>query len=82
MQFARSPSAKPSQAWWHRGRQRAREQAFNSNLTSQFSDTEIIKFGLDTAQIDGSDNPQTWTWNRAIDLFGTNGTDVRDLKDH
>jgi len=82
MQFARSPSVVASQAWWHEGRQDARERAFTSDLTSQFSNTEIIKFGLETAQIDGSDNPQTWTWDRGIDLLGTNGTDVRDLKDH
>jgi len=80
MQFRRSPSARPLDADWHRQRQRAREQAFSSDL-SFFSDTEIIKYGLDTAQIDGSENPQTWTWDRAIDLFGTNGTDVRELRD-
>ena len=80
MQFKRSDGAKPSQEWWHRGRQRARETAFNSSL-ELFSETETVKFDLDTAQIDGSDNPQLWIWNRALDVFGTNGTDVRTLRD-
>lgn len=81
MQFARSGDVKPTQAWWHRGRQRAREQAFDSSL-SIFSDEEIIKLDLETAQIDGSDNPRTYLWNRTLDILGTNGTDVRDLYDH
>jgi len=81
MQFARSGGAKPTQEWWHRGRQRAREQAYSSDLESFFSDTEIVKFDLDTAQVDGSDNPRVFMWNRTLDLFGINGTDVRTLKD-
>jgi hypothetical protein len=81
MQFARSGDVKPTQDWWHRGRQDARERAFNSDLESQFSDTEITKFDLETAQIDGSDNPRTFTWDRPLDKFGINGTDVRDLGD-
>ena len=81
MQFARSGDVKPTQDWWHRGRQDARERAFNSDLESQFSDTEITKFDLETAQIDGSDNPRTFTWDRPLDLFGINGTDVRELGD-
>jgi hypothetical protein len=80
MQFARSGDVKPTQDWWHRGRQDARERAFNSDLESQFSDTEITKFDLETAQIDGSDNPRTFTWDRPLDLFGINGTDVRELE--
>lgn len=80
MQFRRSPSARSLDSDWHRGRQRAREVAYNSSL-DMFSDTEIIKYNLDTAQIDGSENPRTWTWRRAIDIFGINGTDVRNLRD-
>jgi len=81
MQFARSDGMKPTQEWWHRGRQRAREQAFSSDLESFFSDSEIIKYNLDTAQIDGSDNPRTFTFDRPLDKFGINGTDVRELSD-
>lgn len=81
MQLRRSPGARPLDADWHRQRQRARERAYSSDLTSQFSDTEIIKYELGTAQIDGSDNPRTFTWDRPLDLFGINGTDVRDLED-
>lgn len=81
MQFARSPSAKVTQEWWHENRQRAREQAYNSNLSSFFSEVEIVKYDLETAQVDGSDNPRTYTIGRPIDLLGVNGTDIRDLKD-
>lgn len=81
MQFARSGGVKPSQSWWHEGRQRAREEAYNSDLDTFFSETEITKFDLETAQIDGSDNPRTWTWDRPLDMFGINGTDVRELED-
>jgi len=80
MQFRRSEGAKPIDSEWHRQRQRAREQAFNSSL-SIFSDTEITKYDLDTAQIDGSDNPRTFTFDRPLDKFGINGTDVRELSD-
>jgi len=80
MQFKRSEGAKAINAEWHRQRQRAREQAFNSSL-GIFSETEITKYDLDTAQIDGSDNPRTYTFDRPLDKFGINGTDVRDHKD-
>lgn len=79
MQFARSPSARAIDSRWHKNRQRAREQATNGNLELFFSDEEIIKYDLETARIDGSDNPRTYTVDRPIDIFGVNGTDVRDL---
>lgn len=82
MQFRRSPGARPLDADWHQQRQRAREQAYSSDLQAQFSDSEIVKYELDTAQIDGSDNPRLYMMQRAIDLLGINGTDVRDLRDH
>lgn len=81
MQFRRSPGVRAIDAEWHEERQRAREQAYNSDLSAFFSDVEIIKYNLETAQIDGSDNPQTYTINRPIDIWGVNGTDIRDLKD-
>lgn len=80
MQFARSGDVKPIMEYWHRGRQRAREQAFNSDLDF-FGDVERVKLDLNTAQIDGSDNVFTWTWDRPLDLFGVNGVDVRTLRD-
>jgi len=80
VQLRRSPSARVADADWHRQRQRAREQAYNSDLESLFSQKEIIKYNLETAQIDGSDNPRLFMWRRAIDLFGVNGTDVRELR--
>ena len=79
MQFRRSNDVRAADADWHRGRQRAREQAYNSSL-SIFSDKERVKYDLETARIDGSDNPRLWIWNRAIDVFGMNGMDIRELK--
>ena len=79
MQFRRSNDVRAADSDWHRQRQRARESAFNSSL-SIFSDEEIVKYDLDTARIDGSDNPRLFMWHRTIDLFGTNGTDIRELR--
>ena len=79
MQFRRSNDVRAVDADWHRQRQRARESAYNSSLNI-FSDTEIVKYDLETARIDGSDNPRTYMWNRALDVFGTNGTDIRQLR--
>jgi hypothetical protein len=81
MQFRRSPGVRAIDSEWHRQRQRAREVAFNSDVDGFFSDSEITKYELRTAQIDGSDNPRTWTWDRPLDKFGINGTDVRNLED-
>jgi len=78
MMFARSEGAKPLDARWHEKRQRARETGFR---TESFSEYEINRWDLDTAQIDGSDNPRVFTWKLAIDIFGVNGTDIRTLKD-
>lgn len=80
MQFRRSGSVRPLDRDWHAQRQRAREQAFSSDL-SFFSDKERIKYDLDTAQIDGSDNPRLFLWDRTLDILGTNGTDIRDMYD-
>jgi hypothetical protein len=71
---------RPIDREWHEQRQRAREQAFNSSLDI-FSDEEIVKYELEAARIDGSDNPRTYILNRTLDLFGTNGTDIRELRD-
>lgn len=78
MQFRRSPSARSLDADWHRQRQRARENYFS---IEQASDVERVKYDLETAQIDGSDNPRTWLVRRSIDIFGINGTDIRTLED-
>lgn len=79
MQFLRSGGARPIDQEWHERRQEAREQAFNSSLDI-FSDKEIVKYDLDTARIDGSDNPRTYLFSRTYDLFGANGTDIRNLR--
>lgn len=79
MQFRRSPSARVVDREWHERRQEAREHAFNSSLNI-FSDEEILKYDLDTARIDGSDNPRTYLMQRTIDVFGMNGTDIRTLR--
>lgn len=78
MQFRRSPSARSLDEDWHRGRIRARRNYFS---IEQASDVERVKYDLETARIDGSDNPRTYMWRRAIDVFGINGLDVRTLED-
>ena len=78
MQFRRSNDVRVADSDWHKARQRARETAFNSSLNI-FSEEEKVKYDLETARIDGSDNPQTYTVNRPIDLLGTNGLDLRTL---
>lgn len=80
MQMRRSPDMRPIDPEWHRQRQEARERAYSGDLTAQFSDEEIIKYDLETAQIDGSDNPRVFMWRATLDIFGINGTDIRDLK--
>ena len=80
MQFGRSPGARPVDREWHLNRIRAREQAYNGDLTSQFSPEEIVKYELDTARITGEENPRMYLFNRAYDLFGQNGTDIRELR--
>ena len=79
MQFRRSADVRAVDREFLTQRQRAREQAFNSSL-SMFDEIEITKYGLETARVDGSDNPLTFTWNRPLDLFGSNGLDVRGLE--
>ena len=81
MQLRRSPGARAVDADWHQQRQRAREQAYSGDLDAFFSNTEIIKYDLETAQITGEDNPRMYLFRRTIDLFGINGTDVRNLRD-
>jgi hypothetical protein len=79
MQFKRSESAKPVNAEFHKSRQQARETGFN---VAQFGDSEIVKYNLRTARINGSDNPHSYRVNRAIDFLDVNGLDVRDLRNH
>jgi hypothetical protein len=79
MHFKRSEGAKAVDRDFHKTRQRARETGFRVN---QFGDSEIVEYNLDTARINGSDNPLSYRVNRAIDFLHINGTDVRTLRDH
>jgi len=74
--FTRSESGKHVSEEWHQQRQRAREIGFSLD---EFSDEEITKYDLDTADITGKDNPRTYMFSTAIDIFGVNGLDVRSL---
>jgi hypothetical protein len=78
MHFKRSEGAKAVDRDFHLTRQRARETGFR---VAQFGDSEIVEYNLDTARINGSDNPLSYRVNRAIDFLQTNGTDVRKLRD-
>ena len=77
--FRRSPSGKAIDSEWHTARREARENAFSIN---EFGDIEITRFDLDTARITGRENPDTYTLDPAIDLFGTAGKDIRSLRRH
>jgi hypothetical protein len=77
MHFKRSEGAKPVDREFHEFRQRARKTGFS---VSQFGDSEIAAYNLETARITGADNPQTFRINRAIDFLSVNGTDVRELR--
>lgn len=74
--FARGESQKAVWSEWHEERERARRTAFS---LAEFSDEEINKYDLDTADVNGQDNPDTYTWNRP--LFPTERHDVREQDD-
>lgn len=79
MMFKRAESAKPVDADWHEFRQTARKTAFSPD---EFSETEKVKYDLDTARITGEENPRTYTVDRPIDNLMDNGTDIRTLERH
>jgi len=62
---------------WHEFRIEARRNAFN---VDEFGDTERIEYDLDTAGITGQDNPDSYDFNRPLDMEGTprNGRDIRE----
>lgn len=76
MMFRQGESSKPVDEQWHLEREKARRTAFS---TAEFSPQEITRWDLDTAQIDGSDNPRTFQYDPAIDILGTAKVDVREL---
>ena len=78
MHFKRSEGAKAVDRDFHRSRERARQTGFNVGM---FGDSEIVQYNLETARINGSDNPHTYRVSRAIQFLGVNGVDVRDLRD-
>lgn len=78
MQLRRSPSVRPLDTDWHRGRQYARENYFNESMASG---VERVKYELDTVDITGEWVDRTYTVDRPIDLFGENGLDIRNLED-
>lgn len=77
--FPESKSAKPIDARWHEHRQDARENSFSIN---EWSQEEITRWDLDTADITGQDNDRTYTVDRPLnqkDGQMNNGTDIRTL---
>lgn len=76
--FPESASAKAVDKEWHKFRQSAREDAFSLGA---FSENDIIRYNLETAQITGEDNPRTYLFTRQLNTLGENGIDIRDLKD-
>jgi hypothetical protein len=80
VQLRRSPSARAADADWHKSRQEAREVAYSSDLDTFFSEEEIVKYNLDTARVTGRENPRLYIFRRTLDVFGINGTDIRELR--
>ncbi len=75
--FAQSEGTKRLSEDWHRFRQRARETATSEK---EFSESDQVRYDLDTARIDGSEYGPNFKYDRPLDLLGENGTDVRDLE--
>lgn len=76
MMFRQSEGSKPVDSQWHIEREEARRTAFS---LAEFSQEDITRWDLDTARVNGSDNPRTFTYDPAIDILGTAKVDVRDL---
>jgi len=75
--FERSRGSRAVSTDWHEFRLNARRNAYSKE---EFSDEENIRYNLDTARITGRENPDTYTVDRPIDLLGTNGIDLRELR--
>ena len=76
--FDRSENAKAVNSKWHLFRINARRTA---NSPEEFSDSDQVEYDLDTARITGADNSENFTYDKAVDILGENGTDVRELED-
>jgi len=63
---------------YHRFRENARQTAFHLD---EFSEAERIEFDLEDAGITGKDNNRNYTYDRPVDIFGSNGFDIRELRD-
>jgi GH25 family lysozyme M1 (1,4-beta-N-acetylmuramidase) len=77
MMFPESASAKPVDKRFHRFRQDARTSSFSIGA---YSDNDIERYNLETAQITGEDNPRTYLFMRNLDTLGETGVDIRSLK--
>ena len=77
--FRRSPSGKVVDREWHERRKEARR---NAMTIAEFGKQEITRFDLDTADITGRENRQTYEYNPTIDLLGVSGHIVQELPKH
>lgn len=76
MMHHRSNSGSPVWARWHEERERARRTSFS---TEEYDQIEIERYDLDTARIDGSDNPETFrTDPYGVDDARSNRRDIRN----
>lgn len=57
MQHHRDSTGSPVWAEWHKQREKARRESMD---VSEYTAGEIEAYDLDTARIDGSDNPDTF----------------------
>jgi hypothetical protein len=77
--WPRSENLKPIWEDWHETRHAARVSTFN---VEEWSDIEITKYDLDTADITGEDNPRSYeidNQSAEIDGVQNNGEDIRTL---
>lgn len=59
-------------------RENARRSSFHPET---YAESDQIEYELDTARITGADTTRNFKYNRAVDVFGANGTDIRELRD-
>lgn len=72
--FKRENGQRPVDGDWHAGRENARRTAFS---LAEFSEQEIERLDLETAGVNGEDNPRSYEWKRP--LWPSKKVDVREF---
>jgi len=64
---------------WHEERQKARETAFS---VGEFGPEDVTEYDLDTADITGQDNSDTYDYDPAIDKLNERDHSIKELPRH